>query len=273
MGLIEAIVLGLVQGLTEFLPISSTAHIRIVPAMFGWDDPGAPFTAAIQLGTLAALLLYFAKDIIRTATAWAQSLTPGGDRNSAEARLGWAVLIGTVPIVIGGVLFKDSIETGLRSLYVISGALILVAGLMAWAEKVGRKERREASVIWLDGLVVGLFQAAALIPGVSRSGATISGGLLLGFDRGDAARFSFFLSIPSVLAAGVYSIWKHKDVLLGAQQQAVWVANGVSFVSGYLAIAFLLSFLKRHGIGAFVVYRVLVGLGILAAIWQGWLTP
>lgn len=273
MDLIQAAVLGLVQGLTEFLPISSTAHVRIVPELFGWKDPGASFTAAIQLGTLAAILLYFAKDLVRAFQGWAASLAPGGPKGSSEARLVWAVLIGTIPIVAGGLAFEDQIEHGLRSLYVIAGSLILVGLLMALAERLGRKDRREGSVLWVDGLVVGLFQAIALIPGVSRSGSTISGALFLGFAREDAARFSFLLSVPSILGAGVYSIYRHRDALLGPDQAAVWVANGVSFVTGFLSIAFLLHFLKRHGVAAFVVYRVLVGSAILAALATGVLKP
>ncbi len=271
MGLVEAIVLGLIQGLTEFLPVSSTAHIRLVPELLGWKDPGAPFTAAIQLGTLLAIVLFFARDLTRALRGWAQSLVPGGERNSAEARLGWAVLIGSIPIVVCGLAFQEAIETKLRSLAVIGTALILVGIGMGLADRAGRKDRREGSVLWVDGLVVGLFQALALIPGVSRSGSTISGALLLGFAREDAARFSFLLSVPSILAAGAYSLYKHRDVLLGPDQTAVWVANGVSFVTGYLAIAFLLQFFKRHGVIAFVVYRVAVGSAILVALWQGWL--
>jgi len=271
-GLVEAIVLGLIQGLTEFLPISSTAHIRIVPALLGWPDPGAPFTAAIQLGTLVAIVLYFGRDLVRALKGWGNSLVPGGDRNSSEARLGWAVVIGTVPIVLFGLLFQKQIETGLRSLTVVGFALIGVGLVMGAADRVGRKDRREGSVLWIDGLIVGLCQACALIPGVSRSGSTLSGALFLGFTREDAARFSFLLSVPSILAAGVYSLYKHRDVLLGPDQTAIWVANGVSLITGYLAIAFLINFLKKHGLGVFVVYRILLGGAILVAVWQGWLT-
>lgn len=271
MTLFEAVILGLVQGLTEFLPVSSTAHIRIVPALFGWDDPGAPFTAAIQLGTLVAIVLYFWKDLFRALGGWAASLIQPDRKKSPEARLGWAVLVGSIPIVVLGVVFKDQIETGLRSLYVIAISLIAVGILMAIAEKVGRKTRKVEDVSVRDGALVGLFQAVALIPGVSRSGSTISGGLFLGFERADAARLSFLLSVPSILGAGLYSIWKHKDVLLGPDQTAVWVANGVSFITGYLSIAFLLKLLQKHGIGVFVGYRILVGVAILAALSQGWL--
>jgi undecaprenyl-diphosphatase len=268
-GLVEAIVLGLVQGLTEFLPVSSTAHIRIVPALFGWPDPGAPFTAAIQLGTLVAVIAYFWKDLGRALSGWLRSFSDPSLRNTPESRLGWAVFIGSIPIIVLGVAFKDRIETGLRSLWVIAISLIAVGVLMAIAELVASKRRSENEVQPSDGLIVGLFQALALIPGVSRSGSTISGALFLGFERAEAARFSFLLSIPSVFAAGVYSLWKHKDLLMGSERMAVWVANGVSLISGYLAIAFLIRLLQKHGIYGFVVYRIVVGVAILIALFQG----
>lgn len=270
MGIVEAIVLGLVQGFSEFLPISSTAHIRIVPALLGWDDPGAPFTAAIQLGTLLAIVAYFWKDLIRVLVGWVQSFGPKGDKGTPEARMGWAVFIGSIPIMVFGLLFKDQIETQLRSLQVIAWALIIVGVLMGVAEKVGRKERKTEDVRWTDGLIVGFCQAVALIPGASRSGSTITGALFLGFERAEAARFSFLLSIPSILAAGIYSIWSHRDVLLGPDQTAVWIANGVSLVSGYLSIALLLKLLAKYGTGVFVGYRLLLGIGILVALQQGW---
>jgi undecaprenyl-diphosphatase len=272
-GLVEALILGIVQGLTEFLPVSSTAHIRIVPAIFGWEDPGAPFTAAIQLGTLVAVIAYFWRDLIRALAGWAASIVDPSFRNTPEARLGWAVVFGSIPIGIVGVLFQDEIETGLRSLWVVAWALIAVGILMAIAEKTGTRERKTGEVGAKDGWVVGMFQALALVPGVSRSGATISGALFLGFERAEAARFSFLLSIPSVLAAGIYSIWKHREVLLGPEQAAVWLANGASLVSGYLAIAFLIRMLQKHGTFAFVFYRIALGVGIIVALQQGLLAP
>lgn len=266
MGIVEAIILGLVQGFSEFLPISSTAHIRIVPAVLGWEDPGAPFTAAIQLGTLLAIVAYFWKDLVRTIRGWIISLGPKGDKGSPEARLGWAVFIGSIPIVVLGLAFQDQIEHQLRSLQVIAWALIVVGVLMGIAEWVGRKERRTEDVGWRDGLIVGLCQAVALIPGASRSGSTITGALFLGFDRAEAARFSFLLSVPSILAAGIYSLWDHREVLLGPDQAAVFVANLVSFGSGYLSIAILLKMLARYGTAFFVGYRILLGAGILIAL-------
>jgi undecaprenyl-diphosphatase len=272
-GLIEAAILGLVQGITEFLPISSTAHIRIVPALFGWSDPGAAFTAAIQLGSLAAIVLYFWKDLVRAIRGWLVGLRDPALRSTPDYRLGWAVAIGTVPIVLCGLIFRREIETSLRSLYVIAWALLAVGLLMGAAELIGRKARKTEEVVARDGLMVGLFQALALIPGVSRSGSTITGALLLGFDRVDAARFSFLLSIPSILAAGIYSLYAHREALMGPDAAAVWTANAVSFVSGYLAIAFLIRFLQKHGTGPFIAYRLLLGAGMLVALSRGMLAP
>lgn len=268
--IVEAIVLGLVQGLSEFLPISSTAHIRIVPALLGWEDPGAPFTAAIQLGTLVAIVAYFWKDLTQAARGWFQSLGDREKRDTPEARMGWAVLVGTIPIVVLGFLFRDQIENQLRSMHVIAWALIIVGITMGIADRLGPKTRSSREVRWTDGVVVGLCQAVALIPGASRSGSTITGALFLGFDRAEAARFSFLLSIPSILAAGIFSIWSHRDVLLGPDQTAVWVANAVSLVSGYLSIALLLKLLARYGTAMFVVYRILLGGAILVAMQAGW---
>lgn len=273
MGLVEAAILGLVQGLTEFLPVSSTAHVRIMPALFGWEDPGAPFTAAIQLGTLVAILAYFWRDLIKAVAGWAASLIDPKWRGTPEARMGWAVFVGTIPIIVIGLAFEKAIETSLRSLWVISFSLIGVGVLMGVAELAARKDRTSQDARVQDGLVVGLFQALALIPGVSRSGSTITGSLFLGFERAEAARFSFLLSIPSILAAGIYSILKHKDVLLGPQQAAVWTANAVSLVSGYVAIAFLIKLLQKHGTYAFILYRIVLGLGIIAALQMGRLQP
>lgn len=272
MGIVEAIVLGIVQGLTEFLPVSSTAHVRIVPALLGWPDPGAPFTAAIQLGTLVAIVAYFWRDLVRVLAGWARSFRPGAEQTQ-ESRLGWAVVIGTIPIAILGFLYEDQIETAFRSLYVIAWFLIGFALLMAVAEVIGKRQRKMSDVKLSDGLVVGLFQALALIPGVSRSGSTITGSLFLGFERAEAARFSFLLSIPSILAAGVYSLLRHKEMLTGPEATAVWVANGVSLISGYLAIAFLIRMLQKHGTYVFVVYRLLLGAFILIALSRGSLQP
>jgi undecaprenyl-diphosphatase len=264
--LAEAIVLGIVQGLTEFLPISSSGHLRIVPAFAGWEDPGAAFTAVIQLGTMAAVLLYFRHDLVRIATAWLQSLRDRGRRSELDARLGWYLILGTVPIVIFGVAFKNQIENGARDLYLIGTMLIVFGLVLLAAEARSRRDRDIATITRRDAVAVGFAQALALVPGVSRSGATISAGLLLGFDRVAAARFSFLLSVPAVVLSGLYEL---KDVANGTAEGAVGagptaVATVLAFVTGYASIAFLLRFLTTHTTGVFVAYRVVLGTVVLA---------
>jgi undecaprenyl-diphosphatase len=270
--LTEAIILGVIQGLTEFLPISSSAHLRIVPALVGWDDPGAAFTAVIQIGTLAAVLAYFRADIVRIARAWFASLAGGGGKHAVDARMGWMMIVATVPIVVCGMLFKDTIETKLRSLYIVAGALIGLAVLLAAAEQYVRRRAAAgiaatplAEVTWRDAIVTGLAQALALVPGSSRSGVTITAGLFLGLNRETAARFSFLLSLPSVLAAGVYQLYKARESLLATSDDvlALLVATIVSAVVGYLSIAFLLRYLKTHTTYVFIAYRLLLGGAVL----------
>jgi undecaprenyl-diphosphatase len=263
--LFQAIILGLVQGLTEFLPISSSGHLRIVPAFAGWEDPGAAFTAVIQLGTMAAVVLYFRADLIRIARAWTASLRDPSRRAELDARLGWYLILGTVPIVIFGVAFSHQIENGARDLYLIGTTLILLGLLLLVAEKVSRRERDLSTITRRDAIVVGFAQALALIPGVSRSGATITAGLFLGMDRVSAARFSFLLSIPAVVLSGVYEL---RDVVDGSAQGAAGlgptaVATLFAFISGYVSIAFLLKFLTTHTTAVFVAYRVVLGAAVL----------
>lgn len=273
MDLIQAIVLGIVQGLTEFLPISSTAHLRIVPSLLGWNDPGAAFTASIQLGTLVAIVAYFAKDLYVALRGWLGSFRGGEAARTPEAKMGWAIVVGTIPIGICGFVFKDAIEGSLRSLYVIAFSLIGMGALMLVADSIGAKRRGTDSVTPKDGLWVGLWEAAALIPGASRSGSTITGALFAGFDRAAAARFSFLLSVPAILIAGVFSIAEHRKELLGDNLVPMLVANLFSFVFGYLSIAFLIRFLQRRGIRAFVLYRVVLGVIVLYLLWTGLLAP
>jgi undecaprenyl-diphosphatase len=264
----QALVLGIVQGLTEFLPISSSGHLRIVPALLGWEDPGAAFTAVIQIGTLAAVLTYFRQDLVRIGRAWSRSLAGGGAKGDLDARMGWMMIVGTLPIVIFGLAFKDQIETSLRSLYVVAAAMVGLAVLLAAAEAwVNARNRRGIAqkqldqITWGDTLFTGLAQALALVPGSSRSGVTITAGLFAGMSRETAARFSFLLSLPSVFAAGVYQLYKSRGELLGTQQDiaALVVATVASLVVGYLTIAFLLSYLKTHTTYVFVAYRLLLG--------------
>ncbi len=270
MGLVEAIILGIIQGLTEFLPISSTAHLRLAPALLGWPDPGAAFTAVIQLGTLAAVLIYFWKDLSKIFIAWIRSLQ--GEK-SYEGRLGWAIFYGTIPIIVLGLAGKKYIEGSLRSLAVVGTMLIFVGLLMLIAEKVGSHKRSSDSLSQRDGLIVGLWQALALIPGASRSGSTITGGLFLGLEREAAARFSFLLSVPSILAAGLYEAFKERKDILGANLTPTIVATVVSFFVGYAAIAFLMTYLQKRSTMVFIVYRVALGIIILALIATKHLDP
>jgi undecaprenyl-diphosphatase len=269
--LFEAIVLGITQGLTEFLPISSTAHLRIVPAFAGWEDPGAAFTAVTQLGTMTAVLLYFRADLLRIARAWLRSLRDPEARRELDARMGWYIIIGTIPIGIFGLAFKDQIENGARDLYLISIALIALGFVLLAAERVGSKERQIEDITRRDGITVGCAQALALIPGVSRSGATISAGLFLGFDRTSAARFSFLLSIPAVVLSGLLEF---ASILNGSDGQhvglgALAVATFLAFVVGYASIAFLLRYLSNHSTVVFVVYRVALGALVLVLVSTG----
>jgi undecaprenyl-diphosphatase len=257
----EAIVLGITQGLTEFLPISSTAHLRIVPAFAGWDDPGAAFTAVVQLGTMLAVLLYFREDLVRIGSAWLRSLRRREERRTLDARLGWYIALGTVPIVIFGFAFRHQIENGARDLYLIGTTLIVLGLVLLWAEEVGTKRRSIEQINERDGIWIGIAQALALVPGVSRSGATISAGLFRGFDRESAARYSFLLSVPAVVLSGLYELLKIVD---GSEHQkvgagALIVATFTAFVVGYASIAWLLRYLVRHSTIVFVVYRVVLG--------------
>lgn len=274
MSLLEAIVLAVVQGLTEFIPISSTAHLRIVPALLGWDDPGAAFSAVIQIGTLAAVLTYFWRDILRIATAVLADLRRGRLATSHDAKLGWMIVVGTLPIVFFGLTFRDQIETTLRSLYIVSAALAGVALLLALAEWVvhrdrvrGRERRDVGQITWRDAIVVGLAQAVALVPGASRSGVTILGGLGCGLTREAAARFSFLLSIPSILGAGLFQLVEAREELLASNSQAVNLAAAlvVSAVVGYATIPWLLGYLRNHSTMLFVVYRLVLA-GVLLTL-------
>jgi len=265
---LQAIVLGIVQGLTEFLPISSTAHLRIVPAFMGWEDPGAAFTAVTQLGTMAAVLLYFRADLWRIARAWAASLRRPKLRSTLDARMGWYIALGTVPIAIFGFAFAEQIESGARDLYVIGTTLILLGLLLLGAERVARRDRDLTTITRRDGLVIGLAQACALVPGVSRSGATLTAGLYLGFDRASAARYSFLLSVPAVVLSGLFELRKIGDEG-SAEVAPTVIATVLAFVVGYASIAFLLRWLVRHSTAVFVAYRVALGALVLVLAGAG----
>lgn len=271
MNLFEAIVLGIVQGVTEFLPISSTAHLRIVPAMAGWDDPGAAFTAVTQLGTMSAVLIYFWADLRRILRAWVRSLRDRSARADLDARLGWYIILGTIPIGAFGLAFKSQIETGARNLTLIASTLIVLGLVLLAAERVGTRARPLAAITRRDGLSIGLAQAVALIPGVSRSGATITAGLFAGLTREAAARFSFLLSLPAVVLSGLLELGSIMRGDAGGTIGAapLLTATVVAFVVGYGSIAVLMRYLSRHSTMVFVVYRVGLGAIVLALVGVG----
>lgn len=265
----EALILGLVQGLTEFLPISSSAHVRITQELFFGGDAGASFTAVIQLGTELAVLIYFAKDLWRFVVAWFSGLFNADVRRTTDYRMAWYVIIGSIPIVILGVLFQDAIKSSLRNLWITATVLIVFAVLLAIADRLGRRERSELTM--RDAVGMGLAQALALIPGVSRSGGTLTAGLALGLDRPAAARYSFLLAIPAVFGAGVLSVFDLFSGKSGAQTASIpqtIAATLVAFVVGYLTIDWLLRYVSKHSYSIFVWYRVVLGalvMGLLAA--------
>ncbi len=268
MDLFQSIILGIVQGLTEFLPISSSAHLRIVPAILGWEDPGAAFTAVCQLGTEAAVLIYFRHELWAIVTKWLRGPRRFED---PDVRLGWFLIVATIPIGILGFIFRDNIETGARNLWLIGTVLIVFALVLGYADRVGRHERDIEQLSPRDGVLIGLAQSFSLVPGVSRSGATMSAGLLLGLERQAAARFSFLLAIPAVVASGLFEL---KDVVTGDKHVNtstfnVGVATVVAFFVGYAAIAWLLRYLATHSVNIFVIYRVVLGSTVLILVATG----
>lgn len=271
---LEAAVLGLVQGLTEFLPVSSSAHLRILgPFLPSGGDPGAAFTAITQLGTEAAVLLYFRHDILRIATAWLSALRHPGAPLSPDARMGWLVILGTLPIAILGLLFKDAIETVLRNLYLTAVMLIVFALILAAAEYYGRKQRTLDQLTWKHGLLFGLAQAMALIPGVSRSGGTITAGLLMGYTREAAARYSFLLAIPAVMASGFYQLYRSMELGSPIAPGPTALATAIAFVVGYGVIVVFLKLVSSRGYLPFVIYRIVLGLLVIGLLLQGTLQP
>lgn len=266
--LLKAVVLGTLQGLTEFLPISSSAHLRIFPEMFGWGDPGAAFTAVVQIGTEVAVLLYFRKDIWRIASTWLRSLVRPEYRGQLDARMGWYIIVGSVPIVVLGVLLKDTIESEFRNLWVIGTTLVVLGVILGIADRVGSNDRTVRQLGLRDAVLMGLAQACALVPGVSRSGATISMGRFLGYEREAATRYAFLLAIPAVVGAGLFELPEipHGDNAYGWGPTIT--ATVVSFVVGYAAIAWLLRYISTHSYLPFVVYRVVLG-GLTLALVAG----
>lgn len=269
----QAIVLGIVEGITEFLPVSSTGHLTITEKMLGLaiDDPAVTgYTAVIQVGAIAAVFVFFLKDIVRLSRAWGRGLLKPAHRRDFDYKFAWYVIAGSIPLGIIGFLAKDFIKGPLRSLWVVAGALIVWSGVMLFAEYAASQNRSEGQVTLVDTLVIGLAQALALIPGVSRSGATISAGLLRGIDRVTATRLSFFLSIPALTAAGLYEL---KDALSDTIGLApLIVGTLVSFVVAYASVAWLLRFVSHHTLDAFVWYRVGLGALLILSIAAGWLS-
>ncbi|MEU2631873.1 MULTISPECIES: undecaprenyl-diphosphate phosphatase [Kitasatospora] len=270
----HAAVLGLVQGLTEFLPVSSSAHLRVFSALAGWDDPGAAFTAVTQLGTESAVLIYFRKDIAAIVGAWAASLFSPARRSDPNARLGWFVIVGTLPIGLFGAAFQDTIETSLRDLRVIGTTLIVFGLVLAVADRsrAVRNARPISDLTLPHAAAYGLAQSLALIPGVSRSGGTISAGLLMGYSREAAARYSFLLAIPAVLASGTLELFK-----IGEGPAPAWgptlLATAIAFAVGYAAIAWFLKYISHNSFMPFVVYRVALGVVIIGLVTAGVLAP
>ncbi|HKC28840.1 MAG TPA: undecaprenyl-diphosphate phosphatase [Jatrophihabitans sp.] len=278
MTLLQAVILGIVQGLTEFLPISSTAHIRIIPALFDWhfyhgttNDPGTRFTAIVQLGTTAAIVLYFWRELLHVSVAWIRGLYDRTVRGTLEYKLGWYLILATVPVAVFGLIFSHQIETGARNLWLIASTLIGLAVLLFAAEKVGRRDREEEDLDTRDAVVVGSAQALSLIPGASRSGTTITAGLFRGLTREAAARFSFLLSIPAVVLSGAYeAIRPGKGHSPGAGLTGVAVI--FAFIVGLASIHWLMRWLTRHSTMIFVYYRIALGVLLIVLLSTGYLS-
>jgi len=279
MGFFEAIILGLVQGLTEFLPISSSAHLRIVGEFLsGGVDPGARFTAITQLGTETAVVIYFWHDITRIIGAWCRGLVRKLPQSHPDVRLGWFIILGSIPIAVLGLLLQDAIETTFRSLWIVAIMLIAFGILLGIADWVGRKELRLKELTWPHAVVYGFAQALALIPGVSRSGGTITAGLFLGYERRAAARYSFLLAIPAVFASGLYQVYKGftcdpatGDVCVPEVFGPVEtiLATLIAGVVGFVVIAFFMSYISKKSFLPFVIYRILLGVVLIILLSMG----
>jgi undecaprenyl-diphosphatase len=268
---LQVVVLSVVQGLTEFLPVSSSGHLAIVSQMFFHDDAGASFTAVIQIGTEIAVLIYFARDIVRIVKAWFGGLFDKA-RRTPDYWLGWWVILGSVPIGAAGLLFKHYIRGDVRNLWIIATALVVFSAVIAAAEYFGKQTRTIEQFTWRDSLVIGSVQCLALIPGVSRSGATISAGLFMAQKREAAARFGFLLAIPAVLASGLFSLpdaFHPEGAGMSATGLQLLVGTVIAFVIGYAAVAWFLRFLVSHSMYWFVGYRLIVGVIVLILLATG----
>jgi undecaprenyl-diphosphatase len=273
MGWFEAMVLGLVQGLTEFLPISSSAHLRITAALAGWDDPGAAFTAVTQIGTELAVILYFSKKIGQILVAWFFSLYKKDWRGHPDAKLGWLIIVGSMPIVILGLLFQNDIDHTFRDLRLTATMLIVFGVILLIADRVGKQERTLDDLSVKHGLGFGLAQALALIPGVSRSGGTTSAGLLMGYTRAEAAEYSFLLALPAVFGSGLYKLTDIGKDGQTAQWGPTILATIIAFAVGYVVIAWLMAFIKTKSFVPFVIYRLVLGVVLFVLIFAGVLDP
>lgn len=272
--LFEAILLGFVQGLTEFLPISSSAHLRILGTFLpNAQDPGAAFTAITQIGTEAAVVLFFWRDIVRIISHWFAALFGRIPRNDPDARMGWLIIIGSLPIVVLGLLFEDQIEGVFRSLWIIAGTLIFFGVLLGIADMVGAKRRKLEDITFGRGVIFGLAQALALIPGVSRSGGTITAGLFMGFERAAAARYAFLLAIPAVFGSGFYQLFTSWDQPGVYTLGETAVATGIAFVVALGVIAFFMSYISKRSFLPFVIYRVALGSALLVLLATGVIAP
>lgn len=272
MSWLQVIVLSVIQGLTEFLPISSSGHLAIASRVFFSGDAGASFTAVSQLGTEAAVLVYFARDILRIVKAWFSGIFHKAHRRNVDYRMGWYVIIGSIPIGVFGLLFKDEIRSSVRNLWVTATAMLVFSFVIAAAEYFGRQTRHVEQLTWRDGFLVGLAQCLALVPGVSRSGATISAGLFLGIDRALAARFGFLLAIPAVFASGLFSLpdaFHPVTEGMSATGLQLLVSVVIAFVVGLAAITWLLRFVANHAMYWFVGYRIVLAIVVMALLGTG----
>ena len=270
MDFLNAVILGFVRGLTEFLPISSSAHLRILGELLpGASDLGASFTAITQLGTETAVVVFFWRDIVRIISRWARSLTGRVPRNDPDARMGWLIIVGSIPIVILGYVFQDAIETTLRSLWIVAFTLIGFGILLGIADRVGAKNRRLKDLTVGHGIVFGLAQALALVPGVSRSGGTITAGLFMGYERRAAARYSFLLAIPAVFGSGLFQVAKSfgEPTVYGPLETAI--ATLIAFIVGLVVIAFFMSYISRRSFLPFVIYRIALGAVLIVLLAAG----
>ena len=269
----QAVLLGLIQGLTEFIPVSSTAHLKIIPAFMDMPDPGAAYSAVIQLGTLLALLVYFWKDLLGFALASWNGLRSGEPFKNQDARMFWYLILGTVPVSVFGLTFSKFITGPARSLYVIAGSLIVLALILFVVDRMAKVQKEIDRLTWKDILLVGFAQSLALIPGASRSGTTLTMGLLLGYTREASMRISFLLSIPAIGLSGLYELFKEREELMHLGMDGLLIGTLVSAVVGYLTIAGLLRYLRSHSTLAFVLYRTGMGVLLLFLLFSGRLAP